>query len=314
MSIPAFPGASLLRAAPPALHFRESPQAAARRIGLGIAYALRAKRIAGVPALLGFTAKRLLTGDRRLPRACDALDRPDGLCGLVSDLDPATLHEAYARGVYPFAHVGPLKWWSPRERMVLFFPEFHIAKRLRRQIRNDGYTVTFDRAFETVVQACARPRSGKVPLTWITPRIMAAYADAFAAGDAHSFEVWDRAGELVGGGFGLAYGAMFTTESQFSWAPNTSKIGFTVLNWHLARWGFVLNDGKQFTPTIDGMGFREIPRNEFVALCDRHGRGSAKPGRWAVEADLATVSTWRPEEKNSAPVAVQAERALKRCA
>ena len=168
--------------------------------------------------------------------------------------------------------------------------------------------MTFDTAFDDVIQACARPRSGKVPLTWITPRIMTAYAAAFASGDAHSFEVWDRTGELVGGGFGLAYGAMFTTESQFSWAPNTSKIGFAVLNWHLAHWGFVLNDGKQFTPTIDGMGFREIPRDDFVALCDRHGRSPAKSGRWAVEADLATVSTWRPEELNSAAEG-QAQRA-----
>ena len=296
MSIRALPGGDLPRAVRRPPRFHESPQEAARRIGLGIAYALRAKRIAGVPALLGFTAKRLLTGDRRLPQASEALDLPDGLCGLVSDLDPSTLVEAYGRGVYPFAHLGPLKWWSPRERMVLFFPELHIAKRLRRQIRNDGHSVTFDAAFETVVHACAKPRTGKVPLTWITPRIMAAYAELFQAGNAHSFEVWDKAGDLVGGGFGMAYGAMFTTESQFSWAPNTSKIGFTVLNWHLAHWGFVLNDGKQFTPTIDGMGFRAIPREEFVSLCLRHGRGPAGPGTWSVEADLATISTWRPEQ------------------
>ena len=29
--------------------------------------------------------------------------------------------------------------------MVLFFPELHIAKRLRRQIRNEGYAATLDR-------------------------------------------------------------------------------------------------------------------------------------------------------------------------
>lgn len=128
---------------------------------------------------------------------------------------------------------------------------------------------------------------------------MAAYAEAFEAGDAHSFEVWSPSGDLVGGGFGVAYGRLFTTESQFSWAPNTSKIGFTVLNWHLARWGFVLNDGKQFTPTIDGMGFRPIPRAEFVALCDRHGRTPIRPGRWTPEADLATISAWKPADEAS---------------
>lgn len=153
MSIRVLPGADLPRSRYLSSRFQEPVQDRARRIALGIAYALRRHRVGGVPALLGFTAKRLLTGDRRLPQGSDALDRPDGLCGLVADLEPATLLEAYARGIYPFAHLGPLKWWSPRERTVLFFPEFHIAKRLRRQIRNGGYTATFDAAFEEVVRA-----------------------------------------------------------------------------------------------------------------------------------------------------------------
>jgi leucyl/phenylalanyl-tRNA--protein transferase len=281
--------------------FTETLDETARRWALGIAYALRSSRVHGVPALVALTGLRLITRNRRLPLASEALDLPDGLCGLVSDLELETLLEGYARGLYPFCHVGPLKWWAPSERMVLFFPELHIAKRLRRQIRNEGYSVTLDRDFEAVIRACARPRSGKVPLTWITPRIMAGYMAAYEAGHAHSFEVWNKAGELVGGGYGLAFGRMFSTESQFSFEPNTSKIGFTALNWHLARWGFVLNDGKRFTPTIDGMGFRAIPRDEFTGLCERYGREPLRIGRWSAEADLATVSSWKPEaERQSA--------------
>ena len=276
--------------------FRETWEETARRWTLGTAYALRPKRIRGVVPLLAFTAGKLATGNRTMPYASEALDQPDGLCGLVSDLEPSTLVEGYARGLFPFCHIGPMKWWAPRERMVLYFPELHIAKRLRRQIRNDGYRVTFDSDFEGVIRACAKPRSGKVPLTWITPRVMQAYMAAFAAGHAHSFEVWNEAGELVGGGFGLAFGRMFATESQFSRVPNTSKIGFTVLNWHLARWGFALNDGKFFTPTIDGMGFRAIPREAFTAMCASKGRVPGRVGRWSVETDLATVSNWKPGE------------------
>lgn len=275
--------------------FRERPDETLRRWALGVAYALQPNRIRTVPPLLAFTAGRLLIGDRRLPAAPDARDACDGLCGLVGDLAPATLLEAYGRGLYPFCHIGPLKWWAPRERMVLFFPELHIAKRLRRQIRNGGYRVTFDRAFTDVIRACAKPRTGKAPLTWINPRIMAAYAEAFDAGHAHSFEVWNADGDLVGGGYGLAFGRMFSTESQFSFEPNTSKIGFTALNWHLAHWGFVLNDGKHFTPTIDGMGFRAISREAFTHLCQDHGRTPHRTGRWSAEADLATVSAWKPE-------------------
>src|SRR5215208_898791 len=156
--------------------FRERPEETLRRWGLGVAYALRPNRIRSVPPLLALTAARLLSGDRGLPHATGARDDCNGLCGLVADLAPATLLEAYGRGLYPFCHIEPLKWWAPPERMVLFYPEFHIAKRLRRQIRNGGYRVTFDRAFADVIRACAKPRAGKAPLTWITPRIMAAYA------------------------------------------------------------------------------------------------------------------------------------------
>lgn len=269
-----------------------------RRLLLGTAWALHPKRVQHAPRVAcrvaWATALGFLEPQRPLPFASAADDAADGLCGVADDLSPATLSEAYARGLHPFAHVGPVKWWSPASRTVLFFPEYHIAKRLRRQMRSDGYTVTFDRAFREVVRACARPRSGKLALTWITPRIVRAYAEAHEAGLAHSFEVWNAQGELVGGGYGLAFGDVFSTESQFSSEPNTSKIGFTVLNWHLARWGFALNDGKRPTPTIDGMGFRAISREDFVALCTSRGRHLGRSGRWTVEADAAEVSRWQP--------------------
>ena len=143
-------------------------------------------------------------------------------------------------------------------------------------MRQGRYTVTFDRDFEAVIAACAGTRQTRWHLTWITPRIMRAYAELFDAGHAHSFEVWNEKGELAGGGYGVAIGGAFATESQFSREPNTSKIGFTVLNWHLARWGFAFNDGKVMTPTCRDMGFREIARGEFLA---RLADAAQKPGR-----------------------------------
>src|SRR5215204_5671126 len=95
---------------------------------------------------------------------------------------------------------------------------------------------------------------------------------------------------------GVAIGGVFFTESQFSIEPNTSKIGFTVLNWHLAKWGFVLNDGKWETPTIRGMGFRMIPRAELRRHLDRVASDAVKVGAWQVEADLATIAAWRPAD------------------
>ncbi|HEX7533148.1 MAG TPA: hypothetical protein VF340_07915 [Methyloceanibacter sp.] len=56
-------------------------------------------------------------------------------------------------------------------------------------------------------------------------------------------------------------------------------IGFSVLNWHLARWGYRLNDGKWSTPTILDMGFRLIPRQEFLGLLAEDTGHGGRDGR-----------------------------------
>lgn len=276
--------------------FRESFSETMERWVLGLAWALMPSRIGGVPALLRMSFDEALAPDYALPDPERARDKPLGLAGIVHDLSLPTLLSAYRRGLYPFAHIGPLKWWSPPSRSLLFFDELHIAKRLRRQIRQGRYTVTFDRDFEGVIKACAGTRTGRWHVTWITPRIMHAFAEAFDAGYVHSFEVWNEKGELVGGGYGVAIGGAFITESQFSKEPNTSKIGFTVLNWHLAKWGFAFNDGKLMTPTTRDMGFREVPRTEFLSRLTQAERKPERIGRWQVEADLATIADWQPDK------------------
>jgi leucyl/phenylalanyl-tRNA--protein transferase len=282
------------RAARRASLFRESLAARIERWALGFGWGLAPRRIAGVPGLLRLCAREVLAPDYALPDPERALASPPGLAGIVHGLTLPKLVEAYRRGLYPLAHAGPLKWWSPPQRSLLFFDELHIAKRLRRQMRQNRYTVTFDRDFDGVIKACAGARVGRWHLTWITPRIMRAYGEAFDAGFAHSFEVWNDKGELAGGGYGLAVGGAFATESQFSHEPNTSKIGFTVLNWHLAHWGFAFNDGKLMTPTCRDMGFRELPRGEYLAQLAQVSRRPDRLGRWAVTADMAVVSDWQP--------------------
>jgi leucyl/phenylalanyl-tRNA--protein transferase len=274
--------------------FRESPMDMAERHALGLVWALHPRRISGVPALLKLWFAEFLAPDYALPDPERALNNPYGLAGIAHDLSLPTLMAAYRRGLYPFAHIGPQKWWSPPARSLLFFDELHIAKRLRRQMRQGQYSVTFDRDFEAVIMACAGRRSGRWHVTWITPKIMHAYARAFDAGHVHSFEVWNEKGELAGGGYGVAVGNSFVTESQFSSEPNTSKIGFTVLNWHLAKWGFAFNDGKILTPTTRDMGFREIPRGDFLAKLTQAQKTPVRVGRWQVEADLAAIADWQP--------------------
>jgi hypothetical protein len=49
-----------------------------------------------------------------------------------------------------------------------------------------------------------------------------------------------------------------------------------VLNWHLAHWGFVLNDNKGPTKNCLEMGFRVTPRAAFLA---RNARAQLLPDK-----------------------------------
>lgn len=275
--------------------FQETAVERLERWVLGTAWAVKPERIRTLPALARLWASDLISPRDDLPDPLTAPEEHQGMCGVVHDLSVPTLVTAYGRGLYAFAHFGPLKWFCPPERCVLFFNEAHIGKTVRRALRQQRYRVTFDRDFAGVIKACAGRREGKWHVTWITPRIMKAYAELYDAGYVHSFEVWNEAGDLVGGGYGVALGGIFYTESQFSLERDTSKIGFTVLNWHLARWGYLLNDGKGATPTIVPMGFRNIPRADFLEHLRRGIVAPGKCGAWQVEAELPVIAEWQPQ-------------------
>lgn len=276
--------------------FEEKWSVMMQRWLLGTAYALKPNRIGNVPYLLWYAALDILRGGTRVPDPARTYSRPDTFGGICRDPSADTVLAAARLGFFPWCHFGPLKWWTREERMVLFFDEHHIGKRLRRDMKKANYTFTFDQAFDDVIRACAGHRSyNRHSLTWITPQIMALYTELHRRGHAHSFEVWNAEGKLVGGGYGLSMGRVFVTESQFSWEPNTSKMAFALFNYHLAKWGYVLNDGKDFTPTIDAMGFRLIPRAEFEAIMREHAQGNDRVGKWAVESDLAEVAGWEPK-------------------
>lgn len=280
--------------------FRETARDRLERWAFGLAWSLMPQRIGGLPNLARLWLSGLAKPAGPLPDPEAALDEPYGLAGFAHDLSVPTLLAAHRHGLYPFAHIGPVKWWSPPMRSLLFFGQTHISKRLRRQMRQGHYRVTFDRDFDGVIKACAGQRAGRFHVTWITPKIMRAYAALHDEGYAHSFEVWNDKGELAGGGYGVAVGNSFVTESQFSREDNTSKIGFTVLNYHLAKWDFAFNDGKMLTPTTRDQGFHEIPRADYLTRLATAADQPDRRGRWQAEFDLHEISQWQPSEMGGA--------------
>ena len=248
--------------------FHETLEQFLRRMVLGVGYAVRLKRIALLPRLWLMTIVYYLTpkAERDKLPPLPRFYSKRGLVGISNDLSVPALIDNYARGFFPVCHIGPMKWWCPEERAVVDPADAHVARHVRRLLRQNKYTVTMDKAFGSVMEACARPRGGKVPLTWITPQIMRAYWQAYKAGHAHSVEVWDEDGTLIGGAYGLAVGKVYFGESQFCTVRDTSKLANAVLHRHLTAWGFKLCDAKWMTSHLASYGFRPMARDDFLSL------------------------------------------------
>lgn len=273
--------------------FREPLSRRLCRVAFGSAYAMQPKRLELVPGLILHTTRYLLGAEVSVPALLDR-NMPvgrKGLIGISNDMSVDSLVYAYSRGAIPFCHLGPMKWWAPEQRAVLFFNNAHIEKGTRKAIKRDRFDVTFDRNFAAVMRACAEPRPGKTPLTWLTPRVMRAFWELHRVGLAHSVEVWDLEPQLVEGIFGVAIGGIFFGESQFSRVNGASKIASVFLNHHLAEWGFALRDAKWISGHHAGAGFDVIPRSRFNALLEEHIPRPTQRGLWqeSDDFDLASV-------------------------
>ena len=214
-----------------------------------------------------------------------ALAEPNGLLAAGGDLSPARLLDAYARGIFPwFNDEDPVLWWSPDPRMVLLPRELHLSRSLRRTIRSQEFTVTFDRAFQGVMEGCAGPRD-KQDGTWITADMMRAYTRMAELGHAHSVEAWAD-GQLAGGLYGVAVGRIFYGESMFTRRSNASKVAVSWLARQLERWQFELIDCQMSTEHLASLGAREVPRADFLRRLERAIALPPVPLPWVIEDDL----------------------------
>lgn len=177
------------------------------------------------------------------------------------------LLKAYASGIFPMAQSRDnpeIFWVEPRMRGIIPLDGFHISRSLARRIRRGEYAISFDGDFSAVVAGCA-DRSE----TWINTTIAGLYIDLHARGHAHSIEVRDPRGRLVGGVYGVAIGAAFFGESMFSRATDASKVALAYLIDRLRTGGFRLFDTQFLTPHLASLGAIEIPAQDYLARLSR---------------------------------------------
>ena len=183
--------------------------------------------------------------------------------------DPAVLMQAYRRGMFPMplevdGDAMAIGWWSPATRAVFYPDKIRITRSLRKSLRK--FRVTFDTAFEQVVRQCGDPSR---PQGWIDEDVINAYTEMFRQGHAHSVEVWNGKGDLVGGLYGVDVGGVFAGESMFHLERDASKVALV----HLA---ILLRDGQErvidtqwMTEHLKSLGAVAMPRAEYIALLRR---------------------------------------------
>ena len=207
---------------------------------------------------------------------------PSGLLAVGGDLSSERLLLAYSLGIFPWYEKPPILWFSPDPRMVIEPERLHVARRLRRRLRQGHFQMSLDTAFPRVIRACAEVRRDGDPGTWITPDMLEAYVALHELGYAHSCEAW-RDGELAGGVYGVSLGAAFFAESMFHVATDASKAALTTLVEQLAAWGFSLFDCQLPTPHLASLGATPWPRERFLAALESALRTPTRRGPWTLE-------------------------------
>ena len=191
--------------------------------------------------------------------------RADGVVAFGTPLTIENVTEAYRRGIFPWYTEGiPLPWHCPERRAILEFDDLKIPRSLERERRKGDLTFTIDKDFPSLIHQCAlsyRPGQGG---TWITPEFEEVYCQLHDKGMAHSVEAWDKAGDLVGGLYGVDAGGVFCGESMFYKTPNASKLALLFLIDHLRSSGSTWLDAQVMTPHFEALGAIEIDREDFL--------------------------------------------------
>lgn len=185
------------------------------------------------------------------------------LIGYSDEFDAAIALEAYRCGVFPMPlNAREMGWWSPMQRGLLPVHGLRVTRSLGKTVKR--YTTTTDTAFDDVLTRCADPkREG----SWIDARIASAYRRLAETGWAHSVEVWNPDGDLVGGLYGVQVGGLFAGESMFhhpELGRDASKAALLRLVLELDASGVTLLDVQWLTEHLGSLGAYEVPREQYL--------------------------------------------------
>ena len=159
----------------------------------------------------------------------------DDLVSAGGDLEPSTLIDAYRHGLFPMEITGlpgVLGWWSPNPRGILPLDRLRVSSRCVGAPRGTTFGST-----PVLIASFARAPIRRAPTAGSTTDFIAAYSRLHELGWAHSVEVFDRAGRLAGGLYGVRIDGLFSGESMFHLERDASKVALMALVEPHARTG-----------------------------------------------------------------------------
>lgn len=219
-----------------------------------------------------------------------------GLVAITPLLNAEMLLDAYRHGIFPWSE-DPVCWFSPDPRAVFLRESLKIPSNIGKIVRRQGFRVTLDQAFETVIRECADAHRHEGE--WITPGFISSYTKLHRMGFAHSVEVWQ--GEtLVGGLYGIQIRGLFAGESMFHHVSNASKVAFATLVYWLDEIGNMLLDAQVLNPHTERLGAVTVARAEYLAMLRYSQKVRVRFGgeKWSTPPDdqLTRLLTHPPEK------------------
>lgn len=194
------------------------------------------------------------------------LAEDDGLLAVGGDLSSERLMLAYHHGIFPwYSDESPILWYSPHERFVLFPEKLRVSASMKKVMSGEQFKITFDFAFDDVIDACANISRKGEKGTWITSEMKAAYKTLHKLGYAHSVEVWAR-DKLIGGLYGVVVNEVFCGESMFSTVNNASK---AALIWLCLNGSFSMIDCQVHSTHLESLGAELISRTEYLRCLNK---------------------------------------------
>lgn len=198
------------------------------------------------------------------PPVEESLD--DGLLAAGGDLSGKRLLNAYCNGIFPwYSEFSPILWYSPPVRCIFRPDSFITSHSLMLKLRNNNFTFSLDKEFESVIKACASVKRKGESGTWILPEMIDAYTALHKSGYAHSVEVWDK-GKLAGGLYGVSLGRAFFGESMFHKVTDASKAALHYLCNTLQRQNFNFIDAQNETGHLLSLGAVTMSRTEYLKM------------------------------------------------